>query len=132
LAVRESIFAVIFNDVVHFQGPDACIYKIQTKNFYAMQLKGHLRIEDGLVRWGEAHHAISSALLDTLKNERQEMRKLIATLVNRRRRSNATNHRRPHCLDANATCIGEDARLNTSSAVNANLILTHLSAKSPK
>ena len=45
-----------------------------------MQLKGHLRIEDGLVRWGEAHHAISSALLDTLKNERQEMRKLIATL----------------------------------------------------
>jgi hypothetical protein len=84
------------------------------------------------VPWGEAHHAISSALLDTLKNERQEMRKLIATLVNRRRRSNATNHRRPHCLDANATCIGEDARLNTSSAVNANLILTHLSAKSPK
>jgi hypothetical protein len=38
------------------------------------------------------HHAISSALLDTLKNERQEMRKLIATLVNRRRRSNAANH----------------------------------------
>jgi hypothetical protein len=94
--------------------------------------KGHLQIEDGLVRWGEAHHAISSALLDTLKNERQEMRKLIATLVNRRRRSNAANHRRPHCLDANATCIGEDARLNTSSAANANLILTHLGAKSPK
>jgi hypothetical protein len=29
---------------------------------------------------GEAHHAISGALLDTLKNERQEMRKLIAAL----------------------------------------------------
>jgi hemerythrin-like domain-containing protein len=43
-------------------------------------LWSHLQIEDGLVSWGEAHHAISEALLDTLKNERQEMRKLIATL----------------------------------------------------
>jgi hypothetical protein len=43
----------------------------------------HLQIEDGLVSWGEAHHAISGALLDTLKNERQEMRKLIATLHER-------------------------------------------------
>jgi hypothetical protein len=42
------------------------------------------------VPWGEAHHAISSALLDTLKNERQEMRKLIATLVNRRKSKAAT------------------------------------------
>jgi hypothetical protein len=39
-----------------------------------------LQIEDGLVSWGEAHHALSDPLLDTLKNERQEMRKLIATL----------------------------------------------------
>jgi hypothetical protein len=30
--------------------------------------------------WGEAHHAISGALLATLKNERQEMRKLIGAL----------------------------------------------------
>jgi hypothetical protein len=92
---------------------------MQTKNFYAMQLnrhrcnlftigpirdgrtKGHLQIEGGLVPFGEAHHAISSALLDTPKNERQEMLKLIATLVNRRRGSNAANRRRPHCLDAN-------------------------------
>jgi hypothetical protein len=37
--------------------------------------KGNLQIEGGLVPWSEAHHAISSALLDTLKNERQEMRK---------------------------------------------------------
>jgi hypothetical protein len=29
---------------------------------------------------GEANHAISGALLDTLKNKRQKMRKLIATL----------------------------------------------------
>jgi hypothetical protein len=40
-----------------------------------------LQIEDGLVHsWGEAHHAISGALLDTLKNERQEMRKLMDAL----------------------------------------------------
>jgi hypothetical protein len=43
-------------------------------------LWSHLQIEGGLVSWGEAHHAISGALLDTLKNERQEMRKLIAAL----------------------------------------------------
>ena len=43
-------------------------------------LWSHLQIEDGLVSWGEAHHAISGNLIDTLKNERQEMRKLIATL----------------------------------------------------
>jgi hypothetical protein len=30
--------------------------------------------------WGEAHQAISGTLLDTLKNERQEMRKLMAAL----------------------------------------------------
>ena len=43
-------------------------------------LWSHLQIEDGLVSWGEAHHAISGTLIDTLKNERQEMRKLIAAL----------------------------------------------------
>jgi hypothetical protein len=43
-------------------------------------LWSHLQIEDGLVSWGEAHHAIPGPLLDTLKNERQEMRNLIATL----------------------------------------------------
>ena len=43
-------------------------------------LWSHLQIEDGLVSWGEAHHAIPGALLDALKHERQEMRKLIATL----------------------------------------------------
>jgi hypothetical protein len=30
--------------------------------------------------WAEAHHAISGTLLDTLKIERQEMRKLVAAL----------------------------------------------------
>jgi hypothetical protein len=43
-------------------------------------LWSHLQIEDTLVSWGEAHHAIPGPLLDTLKNERQEMRKLMATL----------------------------------------------------
>src|SRR5271156_3753489 len=43
-------------------------------------LWSHLQIEDGLVSWGEAHHAIPGALLETLKNERQEMRKLMAAL----------------------------------------------------
>jgi hypothetical protein len=44
-------------------------------------LWSHLQIEDGLVHsWGEVHHAISAALLDTLKNERQEMRNLLAAL----------------------------------------------------
>jgi hypothetical protein len=44
-------------------------------------LWSHLQIEGSLVHsWGEAHHAISAALLDTLKNERQEMRNLLAAL----------------------------------------------------
>jgi hypothetical protein len=46
-------------------------------------LWSHLQIEDGLVSWGEAHHAIPGAMLDTLKSERQEMRNLIATLHKR-------------------------------------------------
>ena len=41
----------------------------------------HLQIEDELVfAWGEAHHAIPDSLLDTLKLERQEMRRLVAAL----------------------------------------------------
>jgi iron-sulfur cluster repair protein YtfE (RIC family) len=45
------------------------------------ELRSHLQIEDELVfSWGDAHHAISDTLLETLKNERQEMRKLIAAL----------------------------------------------------
>jgi hypothetical protein len=46
-------------------------------------LWSHLQIEDELVSWGEARHAIPSALLDRLKNERQEMRNLITTLHER-------------------------------------------------
>src|SRR5260370_14662183 len=44
-------------------------------------LWSHLQIEDGLVfSWAYAHHAISGALLDILKIERHEMRKLVAAL----------------------------------------------------
>jgi hypothetical protein len=43
-------------------------------------LWSHLQIEDGLVSWGEAHHAVPGALIETLKNERHEMRQLMATL----------------------------------------------------
>jgi hemerythrin HHE cation binding domain-containing protein len=44
-------------------------------------LWSHLQIEDELVfSWGEAHRAISGTLLDTLKSERQEMRKLLAAV----------------------------------------------------
>jgi len=44
-------------------------------------LWSHLQIEEELVfEWGEAHHAIPHELLDTLKNERQEMGKLMAAL----------------------------------------------------
>src|SRR5580700_11189951 len=97
-----------------------------------MQLKGHLQIEDGLVPWGEAHHAISSALLDTLKNERQEMRKLIATLVNRRRRSNAANHRGRTALTRTLLALARTLDSTRRALSTPILILTHLGAKSLK
>jgi Hemerythrin HHE cation binding domain len=41
----------------------------------------HLQIEDALVfSWGESHQAVSSNLQETLKIERQEMHKLVASL----------------------------------------------------
>ena len=44
-------------------------------------LWSHLQIEDELVlTWGEAHHAITVALGETLETERQEMRRLLAVL----------------------------------------------------
>jgi len=44
-------------------------------------LWAHLQIEEELVfSWGEEHRAIPGALLETLKNERREMRKLVAAL----------------------------------------------------
>lgn len=60
-----------------------------TANQRALQVWGeirhdlwsHLQVEEELVfSWGAAHQAISETLLDTVKNERQEMRKLMNTL----------------------------------------------------
>ena len=45
------------------------------------ELRSHLQIEEELVfSWGEGHRAISDALLETLKKERQEMGKLMGAL----------------------------------------------------
>src|SRR5271168_3206241 len=45
------------------------------------ELRSHLQIEEELVfSWGEGHRAISDTLLETIRNERQEMRKLMAAL----------------------------------------------------
>jgi hypothetical protein len=45
-----------------------------------LDLWSHLQIEDGVFSWGEAHHAISDTLRETIQTERQEMRKLVAAL----------------------------------------------------
>jgi hypothetical protein len=44
-------------------------------------LWSHLQIEEELVlSWGEANHSVPGAVIDTLKDERHEMRELVATL----------------------------------------------------
>jgi hypothetical protein len=54
---------------------------IEVWNEISQDLWSHLQIEDELVfSWGKAHTAISGTLLDTVRNEREEMRKLIAGL----------------------------------------------------
>ena len=45
-----------------------------------LDLWSHLQIEDGVFSWGEAHHAISDTLRETIQTERHEMRKLVAAL----------------------------------------------------
>jgi iron-sulfur cluster repair protein YtfE (RIC family) len=45
------------------------------------ELWSHLQIEDELVfSWGDAHRAIAPAVLDGLKHDREEMRRLLAAL----------------------------------------------------
>jgi len=45
------------------------------------ELRSHLQIEEELVfSWGEGHHAVPDSILETLKKEREEMRKLMAAL----------------------------------------------------
>jgi iron-sulfur cluster repair protein YtfE (RIC family) len=45
------------------------------------ELWSHLQIEDALVfSWGTVHQAISKSLLDSVKAEREEMRRLLASM----------------------------------------------------
>jgi len=53
---------------------------LQMRDEIQHALRSHLQIEDGLVSWGMAHHAISGALLNIVKNERLEMHKSMAAL----------------------------------------------------
>ena len=53
---------------------------LQLRDEIQHALRSHLQIEDGLVSWGQEHHAFSGALLDIVKNERLEMRKSMAAL----------------------------------------------------
>jgi hypothetical protein len=54
-------------------------------------LFAHLQIEDALVfSWGEDHKAISNSLLEGLKLERREMRRLVAVLP-----ASSGEHRQP-------------------------------------
>jgi iron-sulfur cluster repair protein YtfE (RIC family) len=54
---------------------------VEAWNDIRRELWSHLQIEDELVfSWGKEHQAISPALLDALKIERQEMRRLMTAL----------------------------------------------------
>ncbi len=86
-------------------------WTIEIWNEIRSDLWSHLQIEDGLVfSWGEPHHAISGALRDALKNERQKMRRLIAGLP---ALSSGVNHA-PHTL-------GDDAFAQTLLALARTL-----------
>ena len=54
---------------------------VETWDEVRRDLWPHLQIEDELVfSWGAAHNAIPVTLLETLKTERQELHKLVASL----------------------------------------------------
>lgn len=53
---------------------------LQLRDEIQHAIRSHLQIEDGLVSWGMEHHAIPAALLDTVKNERLDMRNSMAAL----------------------------------------------------
>jgi len=53
---------------------------LQMRDEIQHALRSHLQIEDGLVSWGNEHHAISGTLLDIVRNERLEIRKSMAAL----------------------------------------------------
>jgi iron-sulfur cluster repair protein YtfE (RIC family) len=66
----------------HPSEPTANARAVEAWDKIRRELGSHLQIEDELVfSWGAARQAISPTLLDTLKVERQEMRKLMAALI---------------------------------------------------
>jgi hypothetical protein len=138
LAVRELHFAVTSNDtnllqlvILAYTGidmqlafaasrlasdPGAITVSQQALRVWdeiQLDLWSHLQIEDELVfSWDAAHHAISDALLETLKNERQgnaQADNNIARAI--AGRGSQADHRRPQWLRENAARVGPDARL---------------------
>jgi hypothetical protein len=45
---------------------------LRVRDEIGQDLWSHLQIEDGLVSWGEAHHTIPGALLDTWRTNVRE------------------------------------------------------------
>jgi hypothetical protein len=82
--LNEHILRLAFAATRLASDPDAPAVKqraIEVWDEIRLYLWSHLQIEDELVfAWGEARHAISSTLHDTLNTERREMRKLVAAL----------------------------------------------------
>jgi iron-sulfur cluster repair protein YtfE (RIC family) len=79
-------------------------------------LWSHLQIEDELVfSWGEAHHAISESVLAQLKNERHELRTLMAALP-----ASASNRERE------ARAAGDRAALANTLGAVAGMLDSHI------
>ncbi len=87
---------------------------LQTWDEIRQELWGHLQIEDGLVSWGVGHHALSSTLIDTLKGERQEMRRLMAVL-----RASSPNKRE-------ARAVGDQSSFAETLLALALMLDTHV------
>jgi iron-sulfur cluster repair protein YtfE (RIC family) len=82
--LNEQILQMAFAATRLASDPHALAAKQQAIEVWEeirFDLWSHLQIEDELVfAWGEAHHAISTTMLNTLGAERQELRNLIAAL----------------------------------------------------
>src|SRR5258708_1478648 len=108
---------------------------LQVRDEIQHALRSHLQIEDGLVSWGKEHHAFSGALLDILKNERQEMSKSMAAL---RALSSGADHEPPTAEDRSgfaqtllALARTLDSHVERYDAEVLPSILRALSANSP-
>jgi hypothetical protein len=82
--LNEQILQMAFAATRLASDPHAFLAKQQAIEIWdeiRLVLWSHLQIEDELVfAWGEAHHAISTPMLNTLGAERQELRNLVAAL----------------------------------------------------